>query len=156
MAKAKIFLGTDHAGFLLKEEIKKYLKGLNYEVKDQGAYSFDAEDDYPKFIFKAAEKVASNKGSKGIIFGGSGQGEAIAANKINGIRAAVFYGNNFDIIKLSRKHNDSNILSLGARIVSIEVALKAVKLWLDTDFTSEERHKRRLNQIENLEKKMCR
>ena len=155
MAKPKIFLGTDHAGFEMKEEIKKYLKGLGYRVEDQGAFSYDSEDDYPEFICNTAKKVAENNGSKGIIFGGSGQGEAIAANKIKGIRAAVFNCDNLEIVKLSRLHNDANIISIGAKFVSGENALKAVKLWLDTDFSSEERHKRRLKQIENLEKKAC-
>ena len=153
--KQKVFLASDHAGFELKEHIKKYLQKNGYEVEDQGAYKFDSEDDYPKFMLKAAKKVASNKSSIGIIFGGSGQGEAIVANKVKGIRAAVYNCNNPKIIRLSRTHNDANILSIGARFVAKEHALEAVKLWLKTDFPNEPRHKRRLKQLKELEKKLC-
>ena len=154
MKKIKIFLAADHAGFKLKEEIKKYLKKLNYEVEDEGAYSFSPNDDYHDFIAKAAKKVAQNPNSKGIIFGGSGQGEAIVANKFKGIRAAVFYGKNLDIIKLSKIHNDANILSIGARFTTKKHAIEAVKLWLSTDFSNESRHSRRIKKIKNLEKKL--
>lgn len=154
MKKMKIFLATDHAGFELKEEIKKYLKSLNYDVEDEGVHSFNPNDDYPDFIAKAATKVAKNPKSKGIVFGGSGQGEAIVANKIKGIRAAVYSGNNLDIVKLSKMHNDANILSIGARFTTKKQAIKAVKLWLDTDFTNEKRHTRRIKKIQNLEKKL--
>lgn len=157
MAKPKIFLGTDHAGFELKEEVKAYLRKLGYEVEDRGAFKLDPEDDYPDFISAAAMEVAKDLDThKGIIFGGSGQGEAIVANKIKGIRAAVFNSDNPEIAKLSRLHNDANILSIGARFVSKETAFKAVKLWLETDFSSEVRHKRRLKKIEELEKKFFR
>ena len=154
--KPKIFLGTDHAGFELKEEVKAYLRKLGYEVEDRGAFKLDAEDDYPDFISAAAIEVGKNPLNKGIIFGGSGQGEAIVANKVKGVRAAVFNSDNPEIAKLSRLHNDANILSIGARFVSKETALKAVKLWLETDFSSEVRHKRRLKKIEDLEKKFFR
>src|SRR3989344_3739623 len=143
MPKPKIFLAADHAGFELKEEIKKYLKKDGYEVDDHGAFSYNRSDDYPEFIYKAAKKVSETPNSKGIIFGGSGQGEAIAANKVPGIRAAVFYGNK-EIIKLSRIHNDANILSIGARFVSKKEAIDAVKSWLSISFSNEERHKRRI------------
>ena len=152
--KPKIFLGTDHAGFELKENIKKRLKNLGFDVEDCGAFSCNPDDDYPKFILTAARNVADNKGSRGIIFGGSGQGEAIAANKVKGIRAAVFYCDNLDIIKLSRAHNDANILSIGARFVSGQKAAEAVSLWLKTSFNGDERHKRRINQIAAADKKM--
>ncbi len=155
--KPKIFLGADHAGFELKEEVKKYIQKLGYGVEDRGAFRLDAEDDYPDFISAAAKEVAKNLDNhKGIIFGGSGQGEAIVANKIKGIRAAVFNSDNLDIAKLSRLHNDANILSIGARFVSKETAFRAIKLWLQTDFSNETRHKRRLRKIENLEKKLYR
>lgn len=147
----KIVLGTDHAGFKLKEEIKKFLIKEGYQVDDQGAHSYNADDDYPKFIATAAKKVAKNPKSRGIIFGASGQGEAIAANKVKGIRAALYYGQNMDIVKLSRTHNDSNILSLGARFLAEKQAIEAVKIWLKTDFSNEERHKRRIKQISKLE-----
>ena len=113
-----------------------------------GAYAHNDGDDYPEFIIAAAQAVANDiiKGidSRGIIFGGSGQGEAMAANRIDGVRAAVFYGGPMDIITLSRQHNDANVLSLGARFVSEAEALAAVKLWLETPFSNEERHKKRI------------
>ena len=147
--KPKIFLGTDHAGFELKEEVKKYLLKNGYEVIDKGAHSFDKNDDYPDFIKPIAKEVTKNKNSKGIIFGASGQGEAIAANRVKGARAALYYGGNTEIITLSRTHNDANILSLGARFVSKDEAIKLIKLWLGTDFSSEERHIRRIKKIDN-------
>lgn len=152
MPKPKIFLATDHAGFELKEKIKKFLINSGFEVDDAGADKFEANDDYPKYISLAAKKVSQTKSSKGIIFGGSGQGEAMVANKINGIRAAVYYGNSLDIVKLSRLHNDANILSLGARFLEEKHAIEAIKLWLNTEFSNEERHKRRIKQITQIEK----
>jgi ribose 5-phosphate isomerase B len=146
MPKQKIILATDHAGFKLKEAIKKFLTESGYEVEDFGAKKLNEEDDYPDFILPAAKKVAQSK-NKGIIFGGSGQGEAIAANKVNGIRAALYYGKHLDIVKLSRSHNDTNILSLGARFLTEEEAIAAVKLWLNTDFSNKERHKRRIRKV---------
>jgi len=148
----KIILGTDHAGFELKEEIKKYLLKEGFEVEDVGAESLDSKDDYPDFIVPAAKKVAEEPNSKGLIFGASGQGEAIAANKVKGIRAVLYYGYNTEIIKLSRTHNDSNILSIGARFVGKEEAIKAIKLWLETDFSNVERHKRRIKKVSEAEK----
>lgn len=149
--KQKIFLGSDHAGFELKEEVKKYLKSTGMEVEDKGAHKFNAEDDYPDFIVPVARKVAEDpKNSRGIIFGASGQGEAIAANKIKGIRAALYYGGNMDIIKLSRTHNNANILSFGARFLDKEEAIEAVKIWLGTGFSNEPRHVRRINKIEDI------
>lgn len=155
MPKPKIFLATDHAGFELKEEIKKYLKKEGYEADDQGAFSYNESDDYPEFIYKAAKKVSETPNSKGIIFGGSGQGEAITANKVPGIRAALFYGKTHEIVKLSRAHNDANILSIGARFVGKKEAVEAVRLWLSTPFSNEERHKRRIRQISKIEEKQC-
>lgn len=148
--KRKIFLGTDHAGFELKEEIKKYLLKHGFEVEDIGAHSFDPKDDYPDFILPVAKKVAENPSNKGIIFGASGQGEAIVANKIKGIRAVLYYGSNMEIVKLSRTHNDSNILSLGAKFLTKEEAINTVKIWLNTDFSNEERHLRRINKINKI------
>ncbi len=152
MPKPKIFLAADHAGFELKKKIKKFLIESEFEVEDVGASKFKADDDYPKFVSIAAKKVAETPNSKGIIFGGSGQGEAIVANKVKGIRAAVYYGNRLDIVKLSRFHNDSNILSLGARFLEGKHAIEAVNLWLNTEFSNEERHKRRIKQITYIEK----
>ena len=114
----KIFLASDHAGFKLKEKIKSYLQNQNYQVEDLGPKKFVKDDDYPDYIIPCAKKVASNKNSKGIILGFSGQGEAIAANRVGGIRAAVYYGEQKKIISLARQHNDANILSLSAGFLS--------------------------------------
>ena len=148
--KPKIFLGTDHAGFELKEEIKKYLIDSGFQVEDKGAHKLDPNDDYPDFIVPVAKAVAKNPGSMGIILGASGQGEAMAANRIKGARAAVYYGSNIEIVKLSRTHNNANILSLGARFLTKEEAVKAVKFWLGSDFSSEERHIRRIKKIDEV------
>ena len=145
----KIVLATDHAGFKLKEDIKKYLTEKGMEVEDMGTHTLNPKDDYPDFIIPAAKKVAKDQ-SRGIIFGASGQGEAITANKVKGIRAALYYGKNIDIVKLSRTHNNANILSLGAKFLSKEEAIKAVETWINTDFSNEERHIRRIKKISKL------
>ena len=142
-----IHIATDHAGLELKEKVKSYLSKLDYEVVDHGAYEYDALDDYPDFIFPCAEAVSNNPKSKGIILGGSGQGEAMAANRVKGVRAAVFYNGPDEIIKLSRQHNDANILSLGARFMSDQEMYKIIELWLSTDFESG-RHKRRIEKLD--------
>ncbi len=162
----KIYIGSDHVGFEFKEELKKYLSDLDlgYEIEDKGAIELNEDDDYPDFIKPVAEAVAGNALSKGIIIGGSGQGEAIVANKIKGVRAVVFYGpkeavttvdakgrestDPFEIIKLAREHNNANILSLGLRFMSIDEAKFAVELFLSTKFPGEERHIRRINKID--------
>ena len=149
MSSKKIVLATDHAGLKLKEEIKKHLMESGMEVEDMGAYSLDPKDDYPDFIIPAAKKVANDQ-SKGIIFGASGQGEAIAANKVDGIRAALYYGKDIKIVRLSRTHNNTNILSLGAKFLTKEEAIKAVNIWLETDFSSEPRHLRRIKKISDV------
>ncbi len=151
MPGQKIILGSDHAGFELKEEIKKFLIKEGFEIEDIGAYKFDPDDDYPDFIYKASKKVAENPNNRGIIFGASGQGEAIVANKVKGIRAALYYGNNLDIVKLSRTHNNANMLSLGARFLNKKEAIEAVKLWLNTGFSNKERHIRRIKKISKIE-----
>ena len=142
-----IHIATDHAGLELKEKVKSYLSKLDYEVIDHGAYEYDALDDYPDFIFPCAEAVSQDPNSKGIILGGSGQGEAMAANRVKGVRAAVFYNGPDEIIKLSRQHNDANILSLGARFMSDQEMYKIIELWLSTDFESG-RHKRRIEKLD--------
>src|SRR3989344_8608012 len=140
-----IYLATDHAGFNLKEKIKQFLTELDYETQDFGAFSFEPTDDYPDFVKLAAEAVAKDpENSRAIVLGGSGQGEAMVANRYKGVRAAVLDKYDADIIKLSREHNNANVLSLGARFLKEEEALSAVKLWLETPFTEEERHKRRI------------
>jgi len=142
-----IHIATDHAGLELKEKVKSYLSKLDYEVVDHGAYEYDALDDYPDFIFPCAEAVSNDPNSKGIILGGSGQGEAMAANRVKGVRAAVFYNGPDEIIKLSRQHNDANILSLGARFMSDQEMYEIIELWLSTDFESG-RHKRRIEKLD--------
>ena len=142
-----IHIATDHAGLELKEKVKSYLSKLDYEVIDHGAYEYDALDDYPDFIFPCAKAVSNDLNSKGIILGGSGQGEAMAANRVKGVRAAVFYNGPDEIIKLSRQHNDANILSLGARFMSDQEMYKIIELLLSTDFESG-RHKRRIEKLD--------
>ena len=150
-----IHIGSDHAGFDMKDEIIRFLEQKHYEVVDHGAFELDPEDDYPDFILPVAIAVAEDSQSRGIILGGSGQGEAMVANRVQGIRATVFYGEpaNSDesIIELSRQHNDANILSLGARFITDDEALEAVEQWLETDFSQEERHVRRIQKIDQID-----
>lgn len=143
----KVYLAADHAGFDLKEKIKKYLKDEGYTVEDLGAFQYDEKDDYPDFIKPAAEKISKTPTDRAIILGGSGQGEAMVANRYKGVRAAVLYKFDKDIVRLSREHGDTNVLSLGARFIKEKDALKAIKLWLETPFPGEERHKRRLDKF---------
>lgn len=158
----KIFIATDHAGFALKEKLVPFLKELGHEVVDKGAYVLDENDDYPDFIADAAREVsaaADDARVRGIVLGGSGQGEAIVANKFKGIRATVFNGQYEakdgrdipDEIFAMRSHNDSNTLSLGARFLSEEEAKRAVREWIDTPFSGDERHLRRIEKIKKIE-----
>lgn len=151
----KIYIGTDHAGLAQKEKIAEYLRENGYEVIDKGAHEYDEEDDYPDYIIPVAKEVSRNpQNAKGIILGGSGQGEAICANRFPNVRAALFYGqrmsltSNVSNLELSRSHNDANILAIGSRFVTDEEALQAVRIWLDTPFSNGERHKRRINKID--------
>jgi ribose 5-phosphate isomerase B len=147
----KIFISSDHAGFELKKFLVERLSLAGHDIKDLGPKEFNPEDDYPDYISLVAKEIAREPSSaKGIVIGGSGQGEAMCANKFYGIRAVVYYGGNLDIIKLSREHNDANVLSLGARFVSSSDALNAVNLWLRTPFSGDERHKRRLLKLYNI------
>jgi ribose 5-phosphate isomerase B len=147
----KIYFASDHAGFEMKNTLMEFVKELGFEVEDCGAYELNPEDDYPEFIKKAAQAVSENpEDSKAIILGGSGQGEAMAANRFPNVRAAVFYGGPKEVIMLSRGHNDANILSLGARFLSLDEAKEAVRLWLETPFSGEERHRRRIKEINEL------
>lgn len=146
----KIYVASDHAGFYLKKQLVQYLKVKGFEVEDIGAFELDEKDDYPDFIFPCAQKVSSDTGSLGIVIGGSGNGEAIAANKIKGIRAAVFNGGSFEIARLAREHNDANILSLGARFLSPGDAKKAVSVWIEAKFEGG-RHQRRIDKIAKTE-----
>jgi len=144
----KIHLATDHAGLELKGKIKLHLTELGHEVIDHGAHEYDALDDYPDFIFPCAKAVAQDDQSRGIILGGSGQGEAMAANRIKGIRAAVYYNGPEEIIELSRQHNNANILSLGARFMSEKEIYRIIEIWFDTDFEAG-RHQKRINKLDN-------
>ena len=144
----KIFLATDHAGFNLKESLKAHLLNKGYNVEDCGAFEYEPMDDYPDFIMPAAEKVAKDPDSRGIIMGGSGQGEAMAANRIKGARAAVYYDGPRDIVKLSRSHNNANILSIGARFINAGKASEIVDLWLAEDFEGG-RHENRINKLDS-------
>lgn len=162
----KIYIGGDHTVYELKEKLKIYLPelGLGYEVIDKGPFKYDASDDYPDFVRPVAEAVAGDEESRGIIFGGSGQGEAMCANRVKGARASVFYGgviakeaidikgtksiDPFEIIKLSVLHNHANILSLGVRFLSFDEIKFAIELFLSTKFQNEERHLRRVKKID--------
>lgn len=150
-----IYLATDHAGFNLKEEVKGYLEEKGIEVYDCGALTFEPGDDYPQFIALAAEKVqhdSMHEPSMAIIFGGSGQGEAIVANRYRHVRAVVYAGGNLELVKLGREHNDANVLSIGARFVTKEEASQAIELFLSTPFSHEERHSERIIQIDEIAK----
>lgn len=149
--KHTVYLATDHAGFELKERVLAYLREeLGYEVIDCGAEVYDQLDDYPDFISKAAAAVAEDPERRGIIFGGSGQGEAMAANRYRGVRAAVYYGGPEEIVTLSREHNNANMLSLGARFVTEAEAKTVVTKWLELSFSAAERHQRRITKLDAL------
>ena len=151
----KVYFASDHAGFDLKNALVEHVRALGHDVEDMGASVLNTEDDYPDFVLPCAERVAAEPGSFGIVIGGSGEGEAMAANRVKGARAAVFYGNPprsqtdaagraLDIVASARAHNDANILSLGARFLAQGEAEAAAKRFLETPFSGEERHRRRL------------
>lgn len=164
----KIALATDHTGFEQLKEIQIYLESLGHTCQNFGPTSLNINDDYPDFILKAAEVVANGTFEKGIIMGGSGQGEAMAANRLIGVRCAVFYGpavvgriidangrvssSPYEIVKLAREHNNANMLSIGARFVSVADMKFVVKLWLDTPFSEQPRHVRRIDKLDTLGK----
>lgn len=148
MPNKTIVLATDHAGFELKESVKKFLLESNYEVKDFGAFTYESTDDYPDFINPAAQFISENDNVMGIIFGGSGQGEAMAANRFKGVRAAVFYDGPDEIIDLSRLHNNANVLSLGSRFITSERAIKLIKQWLSVEFEGG-RHQERIAKLDS-------
>lgn len=145
----KIFLGSDHAGFALKEAIKVFLQKKEYDVVDCGAVTFDPLDDYPDFVGKAGLEVERNLGSFGFVFGKSGAGECVVANKIKGIRAVLAVNN--ENVMLSRLHNDANVLSFGTLFFDVERAKELAKLFLTTEFSNEARHVRRIRKIAELE-----
>ncbi len=145
----KVYIASDHAGFELKEALIPYLSERGFTVEDLGPATLEPADDYPDYVASLAFKVAGEKGSVGIAIGGSGQGEGMAANRVKGARATVFYGGNKEVLKVSREHNDANILSLGARFISADEAKEAAALWLTTSFSGDERHVRRIKKLDN-------
>lgn len=146
----KIHIGADHAGFRLKETLVPYLVDLGYEVEDYGAFEYTEDDDYPDFVIPLAKAIAQSNEDRGIIIGGSGEGEAMCANRVKNVRAIVYYGGDAEILRLSREDNDANILSLGAKFLDPHLATLAVKGWLSSPFTGKERHRRRITKFNNL------
>ena len=155
----KIFVGSDHAGFGLKEKLIAFLKELGHEVEDKGPFEYKEGDDYPDFIIPVAREVSMRPNEvRGIVLGGSGQGEGMAANKFRNVRATVYYGQgqcvvpeeHESIIKISRADNDANILSLGARFITEEDMKEAVKEWLSTSFKDTEKYKRRIAKMDRI------
>jgi ribose 5-phosphate isomerase B len=153
-----VYFAADHAGYSLKEVLKPFVVSLGYEVEDCGAEVLDAADDYPDFVLPCAKKVALDAGSFGVVIGASGQGEAMAANRVPGVRAAVYYGpvphpqtdaggEVLDLLSSMRVHNNANVLSLGARFLSEEAAKRAVATFLETPFPADERHVRRIGKL---------
>lgn len=147
----KIIVASDHAGFELKNTIKNFLVERGHHVEDLGPDTFNLEDDYPKLILPAAMRIVNDQSLRGIVFGKSGEGEAIICNRFPGVRAAVYYGKNLEIVKLSREHNDSNVLSIGAHFVEVKEAKDAVLLWLKTPFSNEQKHVRRNEMLDTIE-----
>jgi ribose 5-phosphate isomerase B len=141
----RVFLASDHAGFELKQRLIDHLTGEGHEPIDCGPYSYDAEDDYPPYVLAAAAATVAEEGSFGVVIGGSGSGEAIAANKVPGVRAALAWTQ--ETARLGRLHNDANVISLGARMVSEDEAIGFVDTFLGTAFTGEERHVRRITML---------
>ena len=156
----KIFFASDHAGFELKAHLIEFVRALGHEAEDCGPQTFNEEDDFADFVIPMAKKVAAENGAFGVCVGASGQGEAMAANRVKGIRAAVYYGpaaipqtdavgNVMDILTSTRAHNDANILSIGARFVASEDVERALREWLSTPFSGDERHVRRLKKLDD-------
>ena len=148
MTNYRIVLATDHAGFKLKEAVKKSLLELVIEVIDFGVFEYESTDDYPDFINPAAKFISEKDNTMGIIFGGSGQGEAMAANRFKGVRAAVFYDGPDEIINLSRLHNNANILSFGSRFIDADRAIELIKKWLGVEFEGG-RHQKRIEKLDS-------
>jgi ribose 5-phosphate isomerase B len=141
----RVYLGSDHAGFELKAALIEWLRGAGHEPVDCGPSSLDPEDDYPPYVMSAASKAVDDPGSLGIVIGGSGNGEAIASNKIKGVRAAVAFSD--ETAQLARLHNNANVLSLGARMYSVDDAVGFAKVFVETAFSGAPRHVRRLDEI---------
>ncbi len=145
----RVHIATDHAAFDLKAHLVRRLTDDGFEVIDHGASTLDPQDDYPPFIFACAEAVAAEPGSLGIVLGGSGNGEQIAANKVRGIRAAL--AGNLELARLARQHNDANVVALGGRMQTLEEGYAIVRAFLDTPFSQESRHRRRIAMIDEYE-----
>lgn len=141
----RVHISTDHAAFECKNFLLERLRDAGYDVVDHGAVTYDAVDDYPTFIIPCAEAVAAEPGSLGIVLGGSGNGEQIAANKVKGIRAALAY--NTELASLAREHNDANVVALGGRMQTLDEAWDIVRTFLETPFSAEERHQRRIDAV---------
>jgi ribose 5-phosphate isomerase B len=145
----KIHIGSDHAGLEFKAVIIAHLKKSGHDVTDHGPHEFDSQDDYPVFCIPTALATAADQSSFGIVLGGSGNGEQIAANKVKGVRAALVWS--VETAKLARQHNDANIISIGQRMHDQALCLQLVDTFLETSFSADERHVRRINQITNYE-----
>ncbi|OKL47432.1 ribose-5-phosphate isomerase [Boudabousia liubingyangii] len=147
----RIHLGTDHAGFELKNEVARHLSEAGHEVIDHGAHVYDPQDDYPAFCIAAAEAVVADPGSLGIVIGGSGNGEQIAANKVKGARCALAWSE--ETARLGREHNNANLMGIGGRMHSLEDALKIIDAFVATPFSEDARHERRIQQLADYEAK---
>jgi ribose 5-phosphate isomerase B len=145
----RVYLGSDHAGFELKQHLVNHLAKEGYEVVDVGAHVYDAADDYPAFCLHTAALVVDDPGSLGVVIGGSGNGEQIAANKVAGVRAALAW--NLETAQLSRQHNDANVVGIGARQHTLDDAAAIVEAFLSTPFSGDPRHLRRIEQVEAYE-----
>jgi ribose 5-phosphate isomerase B len=146
----RVYLGSDHAGYELKVHLASQLGSQGYEVVDVGPSTFDPDDDYPAFCLNTGARVVADPGSLGVVIGGSGNGEQIAANKIPGVRAALAW--NTETARLSREHNDANVVGIGARMHTLDEATAIVTAFLTTAFSQGERHMRRIAQIAQYEK----
>ena len=146
----RVHLGSDHAGFDVKQAFARRLAELGHEVVDHGPAQYDAVDDYPPFVLRAAEGVAGDPGSLGVVLGGSGNGEAIAANKVDGVRCALAWS--VPTAQLGREHNDANVLSVGARMHDEATALQILEAFLDTPYSGDERHTRRIGMLTEYER----
>ncbi|MCF2705855.1 ribose-5-phosphate isomerase [Arcanobacterium haemolyticum] len=146
----RVHIASDHAGFDLKEYLVAELKSAGYEVVDHGAATYEKLDDYPTTCIPCGEAVVADPGSLGIVLGGSGNGEQIAANKVDGVRAVLAWS--IETAKLGREHNNANVISVGARMHEKEEALSFVKAFLETPFSEDERHQRRIDLLSEYEK----
>ena len=146
----RVYLGSDHAGYELKNHLVEWLKAAGHEPVDCGPHIYDAQDDYPPFCLRAAERTAADPGSLGIVIGGSGNGEQIAANKVAGVRSALAW--KVEIAQLARQHNDSNVLAIGGRQHTLDEATAMAEAFLTTSFSGSERHARRIAQLAEYER----